>query len=210
MPPVTAAYIMPQSGCLTRSIMFTLWIILTTLPTLFRKFQGETMRLIKLLVTVIICLVMFNASAAEKFMEPHAMLYYQVTFGNNHAHAVKQTFGLRLDEALVEPRKPIDYQKLFRRPAVINLKMNDAGVMALNITGVNFLKQIRTLHASEDDANTAAGGSGAEAKGQAQTAKKKGGFFKLPDYSNAIKKSQYLGLGIGILVGIGFAMGVGG
>ena len=175
------------------------------------------MRLTKLIVTVITCLVVFNSYAAEPVMEPHAMLYYRVTFGNGHAHAVKETFGFRMDSALVEPGKPIDYQKLFRRPALFNLKMDDRGSVALNITGVNFLKQVRALHASEDDANTTdstgtagAAGDDANAKGQAKTAEKKGLFSRLPDYSGSIKKSQYLGLGIGILVGIGFAMGIGG
>lgn len=169
------------------------------------------MNLNKLIMTVIASLVAFNVNAAEKIIEPHAMLYYQVSFGNSNAHVVKQSFGFRLDEALVEPRHPVNYQKLFRRPALFNLKMDDTGVMSLNITGVNFLKQVRTLHASEDDSSTSAGGGatgGADAKGQTKSAGKKGWPFKLPDYSGAIKKSQYLPLGIGILVGIGFAMGI--
>ena len=181
------------------------------------------MRLSKLIVTVITGLAVFNSFAAEPVMEPHAMLYYQVTFGNGHGHPLKKTFGFRLDDALVEPGKPINYQKLFRRPAVINLKMDDAGVWALNITGVNFLKQVRALHANEDDANTSAGGTGAKtepagtatgggaaASGQAGTPEKKGLLSKLPDYSDAIKRSQYLGLAAGIMLGIGILMGIGG
>jgi len=174
------------------------------------------MQLKKLILIVITLLFVFNCNAAEQVLEPHAMLYFQVPLGSNYKDHAKPAFGFRMDNALVEPGKPIDYPKLFSHQAVFDLKMGRSGVESLKFSGVDILKQIRTLQANGDDTDTqedaagaAAGDTGAAGEGstassqdEAGSGEKKGILSKLPDYSNAIKKTQWLGLAIGI--GIGF------
>jgi hypothetical protein len=97
--------------------------------------------------------------------------------------------------------------------------MGRSGIESLKLSGVDFLKQIRALQqngdaagSQEDNAGAAAGGaagegSAASAQGEAGSDEKKGIFSKLPDYSNAIKKTQYLGLTIGIAIGFAIIAG---
>lgn len=173
------------------------------------------MRLNKLFLIVFAFLVVADCNAAEPVLEPHAMLYFEIPLGSSHGGKIKPAFGFRMDTALVEPGKPIDYPKLFRHQALFNLKLGHAGIEELKISGVDYLKQYRALHANGDDAGTPAdsagsapGNSGAAAgadtaeQGQAETAEKKEGIFsKLPDYSDAIGKNQYMGLAIGAVIG---------
>lgn len=167
------------------------------------------MRLYKLILIVIAFIVVTNCNAVEPVLEPHAMLYFKIPLGSRDKDNLKPAFGFRMDTALVEPGKPIDYPKLFSRQAVFDLKMGRTGIEELKISGVDFLKQIRTLHANGDDSSapadtegTTADDAGAVEQGETETTEKKEGIFsKLPDYSDAIKKNQYLGLTIGAVIG---------
>lgn len=174
------------------------------------------MRPNKLILIVIAFLVVSNCNAVEPILEPHAMLYVKIPLGSRHKDTMKPSFGFRMDTALVEPGKPINYPKLFNRQAILDLRMGRAGIEELKISGVDYLKRIRTLHANGDDSGAPADDAGAAEQGQAspdqggaETAEKKGGIFsKLPDYSNSIKKTQYLGLIVGVMAGVGFLMGI--
>ena len=181
------------------------------------------MRLNKLFLIVLAFLVAAECNAAEQILEPHAMFYYTIPLGGSHGGKIKPAFGFRMDTALVEPGKPIDYPKLFRHQAVFDLKFDHDGIEELKISGVDYLKQYRALQANGDETGSTADNAGTTAdnaeaaeagtapaqQGEAGTTEKKGGIMsKLPDYSNAIKKTQYLGLIVGAMVGIGFLMGI--
>ena len=180
------------------------------------------MRLTKLFPIVLAFLVVADCNAAEPILEPHAMLYFEIPLGSRHETKIKPAFGFRMDTALVEPHKAIDYPKLFSRPAMFDLKFSHAGIQELKISGVDYLKQYRALHANGDTTDTPADSAGSTAdnagaveagtataqQGEEGTAEKKEGIMsKLPDYSDAIKKSQYFGIFLGILLGIGFVAG---
>ena len=178
------------------------------------------MRVSKLFLIVLAFLVAAaECNAAEPILEPHAMLYFEIPLGSRHEDRIKPAFGFRMDTAMVEPHKSIDYPKLFSRPAMLDLRFGQAGIKELKISGVDFLKQVRTLHANGDDtgstadkADTPPANAGAseastatEQQSKEGSAEKKGGLLsKLPDYSNAIRKSQYVGLAIGAVIGFVF------
>ena len=126
------------------------------------------MRVNKLILFVLTFLLTFNSNASELVLEPQAMLYYRVPLGGGHKEQLKSTFGFRLDRTLVEKGKPVDYQKLFRQPAVLDFRMDHAGIESLTIAGVDYLKQYRMSRAAEDEA--AAVEDGAETDAEAPAA----------------------------------------
>jgi hypothetical protein len=109
------------------------------------------MRANKLILFVLTLLLTINGSAAEQVLEPHAMLYYRVPLGGGQQDQMKPTFGFRVDRALVEPGKPINYRQLFQQTAVFDFGMGRAGIETLKIGGVDYLARRRALRANGDE-----------------------------------------------------------
>ena len=195
------------------------------------------MRVNKLILFVLTFLLTFNSNASELVLEPQAMLYYRVPLGGGHKELLKSTFGFRLDRTLVEKGKPVDYQKLFRQPAVLDFRMDHAGIESLTIAGVDYLKRYRIARAAENEAAPVE--DGAETAAEAPTAEESAtpaeeeaagevpaedmaaeeapaeeipdeeepGFFE--NLPDIFEDSQNFGLIIGVILTAGFVLGVG-
>jgi len=179
---------------------------------------GETMRIHKLILVVLAFLITVNCNAGEVTQEPHAMFYYRIPLGGGSKQQSQNTFGFRVDRALVERGKPIDYSQLFQQPAIMDFKMDRSGVESLTIAGVDYLKEYRLLRADEDEAKAAksdtetasAPAEAGESTDQASTEEssteeKEGVLDKIP---KLFKENQKFGLAMGAVLAIGFVIGI--
>ena len=177
------------------------------------------MRIHKLILVVLAFLITVNCNAGEVTQEPHAMLYFRIPLGGGWKQQAQNTFGFRIDRALVERGKPIDYPQLFQQPAILDFKMDRGGVESLTIAGVDYLKEYRLLRAAEDEAKTAEGNTETAAAGaeagkpttdqasteESSTEEKEGVLDKIP---KLFKENQKFGLAMGALLAIGFVIGI--
>ena len=109
------------------------------------------MRSLILSLSIIVLLTPLIASAIEPINEPHAMVYYQIPLGASNPEQRQHSFGLRMDRTSHEPGQMIEYQQIFKKPAMFNFKMGYRGIKALNISGIDYLKKYRTNRANGDE-----------------------------------------------------------
>lgn len=166
------------------------------------------MRLNQLILIILTFLVTFNSNAAELNLEPHAMLYYQIPLGGGHKDQKKHTFGFRIDNAIIESGKHINYQRLFDQKAVLDFKMHHEGIESFTISGVDYLKQYRLLHANGEGEEVEES-VGTEEDAYEDEAEGPGFFESLPGLSDIVDEDQYLGLLVGALIGVGILIGAG-
>jgi hypothetical protein len=114
------------------------------------------MRVNRPLLILLACIITCTSNAGELTLEPHAMLYFRMSLDGGSRKQAHSTFGLRIDRALVERGRPIDYRQLFRQPAIMDFSLNGTGIEALTIAGVDYLEKYRALHAAEEDEAAAA------------------------------------------------------
>lgn len=167
-------------------------------------YQGKTMRLNQLLMIILTCLISLNITASELVVEPHAMIYYRIPLGDGVKIQKKHSFGFRLDGAVYESGKHVDYRRLFKQEPVFEFKMNNNGVESLKITGVDYLKQYRVLKQNGESEDAGPGGSGGEAPADDEP-----GFFEDFQLSDYVEDGQRFGLLLGVVLTAGFLIGVG-
>lgn len=96
------------------------------------------------------------AMAGGVVSEPHALVYYQLPFNgpapDTHAH-----FGLRVDRAVRAAGESVDFSALVPRPAVMELRFNNAGMESFTFAGVDYLARYRALQADEEQKTTGDG-----------------------------------------------------
>ena len=169
------------------------------------------MRLNKLILIVLSFMCVFNVNASDLIMEPHAMLYYQVPLGGGNKQKHKSTFGFRFDNAIHETGKQIDYQRLFNQEPVLDFRLNNDGVEAFKITGIDYLKKYRLLRQNGDnvgDSPENAADSTDNSEGEAVQEEEESLLDKLPGINDIVEEDQYFGLLLGALIATGFAFGL--
>ena len=167
------------------------------------------MRYTRLVYLILGFLVTFNSNAADLSLESHAMIYYTVPLGGSPANS-KPSFGLRFDEAYMERGKGIDYNRLFDRPAVFDLKMDRDGLRSIELAGTDFLPRLRALQQNgESDTDVdATAGTDSETTEEAGAEAEADSGFELPSLRDVFG-DQLPGLLLGVGFGVALLIGVG-
>jgi hypothetical protein len=123
---------------------------------------------IPLVCGVMLCLVAGGA-AADDVYEPHALLYYQMSFSGN-AQDRKSSYGLRLDQTYHARNEVPDFRQLLTRPALAEFRVDGEGLRYLNIAGTDVGRAYRVYRANGEEATTeAAAEAPAEGEPAAET-----------------------------------------
>lgn len=164
------------------------------------------MRVIPLTLALLLSLLTSVGYAAEPVLEPHAMIYYQIPFGGKDYNERRHSFGFRMDRAVVEPTQYIDYQRLIKQPALLDIKMGRDGIDAMMFAGVDYLKKFRVYQAS-------AGGQEPSETGQDEIPQEEPVAEESPEDQSHIWDGPVitdifgdatLGIAIGLVLAIGF------
>jgi len=83
-------------------------------------------------------MVSMSAQAYEPVLDHQGMLYFNLSFDLEQSKKVDHDFGFRFDRSFVQPRDSITMSQLNAKPAVLNLKLNNKGLKAFNIHGIDY------------------------------------------------------------------------
>jgi hypothetical protein len=120
-----------------------------------------------LLVFLMLFCLRAQAQDLEPVSEPHAMIYYRLSFGSQVALESGSAFGFRIDRVDYVPREIIQYSELIRRPAALDVRFAARGVQSLKVSGVDY-RQFMIARAAKTEAQ------GAKAEGEAAPAPAEG------------------------------------
>ena len=107
-------------------------------------------------------LISGNAHAFEPVLDHQGMLYFNLSYDLGQTKKTEHDFGFRFDRSLVEPREMVTMNQLNAKPAVFNLKMNNDGLKAFNVNGIDYSYDTGVYHGAEG--GDAKGGGEAEAQ----------------------------------------------
>lgn len=140
------------------------------------------------LIFLSLFLVTVNAQAFEPVMDHQGMLYFNLSFDVDQTKKSEHEFGFRFDRSFVDPRETISMNQLNAKPAVFNLKMNNNGLKALNIHGVDYSYDTGVYHGAE----------GGDTKSQGEVESQ-----PIPEASQEPKRDIKIPLGVivGVLIG---------
>ncbi len=82
--------------------------------------------------------ISINSYAVEPVLDQQGMFYFSMTFDAGQPTKTEHDFGFRLDRSLVQPGETMTMQQLADKPAVFNLKMNNNGLKAFELNGVDY------------------------------------------------------------------------
>lgn len=156
---------------------------------------------------LVLCLATGNAAAGDVY-EPHALLYYQVSFSGS-AQDRKASYGLRLDQTYHARNETPDFRQLLARPALAELSFDSEGAGSLNIAG--FGRAYRMHRANgEGSAGTEApaepeAGEPAAEEPQPETASDEEDGRSLGEYLEEIPAGYLIGIGLGVVLVTGLA-----
>ncbi|GJM05135.1 MAG: hypothetical protein DHS20C09_11260 [marine bacterium B5-7] len=83
-------------------------------------------------------MVSMSAQAYEPVLDHQGMLYFNLTFDAGQSKKIDHDFGFRFDRSIVQPRESISLDQLNAKPAVFNLKLNNKGLKAFNVHGIDY------------------------------------------------------------------------
>ena len=70
-----------------------------------------------------------NSLAVEPVLDQQGMFYFNMSFDAGTSMKIEHDFGFRLDRTLIEPGESLNMNQLNNSPAVLNLKLNDNGLI---------------------------------------------------------------------------------
>lgn len=160
------------------------------------------------LLLVVAFITSAPVAADNQISEPHALVYYQVSFSGN-ARDTQPQFGLRLDRTVREAGQPLELRSLLVRPAVMDLRFGNSGMESFTVAGVDYLARYRALHADETkEAGAEPAETGAQKPAAKEQAKKQADEDKLT--MGKILDEAPMGYIIGAGIGLLLVVGVGG
>lgn len=134
-------------------------------------------------------MVSMSVQAYEPVLDHQGMLYFNLTFDVGQSKKVEHDFGFRFDRSFVQPRESVTLNQLNAKPAVFNLKLNNDGLKAFNVNGIDYSYDVneRYVYHGAEGGDTK---SGAEAETQ-----------PIPEEEPRRKIAIPLGVVIGVLIG---------
>lgn len=143
-------------------------------------------------------LVSINSHAVEPVLDQQGMFYFNVIFDAGQTTKTEHDFGFRFDRTLAEPGENITMNQLAAKPAVFNLKLNNNGLKAFKLNGIDYSYQDYVYHGAEGgDAKTGAAKTAAKTGDEAEAQ-------PIPEATEQPKRKLDVPLGviIGGLIGI--------
>ena len=100
--------------------------------------------------------ISINSYAVEPVLDQQGMFYFSMTFDAGHSTKTEHDFGFRLDRSLVQPGETMTMQQLADKPAVFNLKLNNNGLKAFELNGVDYSTEYYVSRVEGDEAEVEA------------------------------------------------------
>lgn len=155
----------------------------------------------------VLCLAAGNA-VADNVYEPHAMLYYQVSFSANGKDR-KASYGLRLDQTYHSRNEVPDFRSLLSRPALAEFRLASDGTQFLNIAGTDVGRAYRVNSANGEETTAGTPEAGEPASGETSTDESGDATEEEPSalgqYLEDIPAGYLIGIGLGIVLLTGVA-----
>ncbi len=96
-------------------------------------------------------LVSINSHAVEPVLDQQGMFYFNMTFDAGQSTKTEHDFGFRLDRTLMQPGDTMTMSQLADKPAVFNFKLNNNGLKAFELNGVDYSKEYYVARAEGDE-----------------------------------------------------------
>jgi hypothetical protein len=93
---------------------------------------------VKTILLFLLLVVSLNVSAFEPILDHQGMLYFNLSYDIEQTKKTEHDFGFRFDRSLVQPGEAITMNQLNAQPAVFNLKLNNYGLKAFKVNGVDY------------------------------------------------------------------------
>lgn len=105
------------------------------------------------LFTLFLSLLLVSASAysVEPVLDQQGMFYFNMTFDAGTKTKTEHDFGFRLDRTLMQPDESITMNQLVDKPAVLNLKLNNNGLKAFELNGVDYSTEYYVARADGEE-----------------------------------------------------------
>jgi LPS O-antigen subunit length determinant protein (WzzB/FepE family) len=101
---------------------------------------------------LLLIFISINSYAVEPVLDQQGMFYFSMTFDAGQSTKTEHDFGFRLDRTLVQPGETMTMQQLADKPAVFNLKMNNNGLKAFELNGVDYSTEYYVSRAEGEEA----------------------------------------------------------
>jgi hypothetical protein len=82
-----------------------------------------------------------NTYAVEPVLDQQGMFYFNMSFDAGTSTKTEHDFGFRLDRTLLQPDETMTMNQLTDKPAVFNLKLNNKGLKAFELNGVDYSRE---------------------------------------------------------------------
>ncbi len=96
-------------------------------------------------------LISMNSYAVEPVLDQQGLFYFNMTFDAGTSTKTEHDFGFRLDRTLMQPGEIMTMNQLADKPAVFNLKMNDNGLKAFELNGVDYSHEVYVARADGEE-----------------------------------------------------------
>tara|TARA_R110000782_G_scaffold13730_5_gene40292 strand:+ start:1222 stop:1641 length:420 start_codon:yes stop_codon:yes gene_type:complete len=132
-----------------------------------------------------------STEAYEPVLDHQGMLYFNLTFDAGQSKKMDHNFGFRFDRSFVQPRESVSLDQLNAKPAVFNLQLNNKGLKAFNIHGIDYSYDVNdkyVYHGAE--------GGDTKSSGEAESQ-------PIPEASEEPRREIAIPLGVvvGVLIG---------
>ena len=94
-----------------------------------------------------------SSHAVEPVLGQQGMFYFNLSFDAGQSTKTKHDFGFRFDRTLTQPGETITMGQLVDQPAVFNLKLNNNGLMAFELNGVDYTVE-HYVHRADEGGET--------------------------------------------------------
>jgi hypothetical protein len=101
---------------------------------------------------VSLILLSMSSHAVEPVLDQQGMFYFSMSFDAGQSTKTEHDFGFRLDRTLMQPGETMTMNQLAERPAVFNLKMNNSGLKAFELNGVDYSQEVYISRADGEEA----------------------------------------------------------
>ncbi len=96
--------------------------------------------------------ISINSHAVEPMLDQQGMFYFSMTFDAGQSTKTEHDSGFRLDRSLVQPGETMTMLQLADKPAVFNLKLNNNGLKAFELNGVDYSTEYYVSRAEGEEA----------------------------------------------------------
>jgi len=144
------------------------------------------------LITATIIFISFipqTTIAFESGVQPHALLYLNISFSDSGQVQEQANWGFRLDSVVYAHGTTIQHDRLIDKSALLDFRMNTRGIKGIYISGTDYLQSYRVNRQNQD-------------QGEQTTTDSERSISE-------VIRSAPVGVYIGVGLGIGLLLGVG-